>query len=328
MEKMRADANSNTKVNAMIRTVMGDISASSLGAAQCHEHLFIEKGKSYTVNPALCIDDMEKSVAELSAYRLAGGTALVDAQPVRCGRMAESLVEASMRTGVHIVAVTGFHRLLFYEEGGFPVNTTERELADLFTQEVCEGMLSSDGQRLSARAGIVKVAIETTGVYTDRTSEMLFGAAAQAASVSGTPVLVHTEPNADIFEMIDFFGSAGIAPRRLIICHMDRTRHDYGYHKEVLSTGAYLCYDSVNRLKYLSHEQEIAIIKAMIDAGYEQQLLLSLDTTRERLRAYGSSMGLDYILKDFTTMLKEHDVPASAIKCMTADNAHNALRLE
>lgn len=312
----------------MIRTVLGDIPHALLGHTQCHEHLFLEKGKSFEINPALCMDDVDKSNAELAAYCAAGGTALVDAQPVRCGRMEEALVNASSKTGVHIVAVTGFHRMLFYEEGGFPASWTEQRLADLFGSEVTKGMTRKDGERIAARAGMVKAAIETGGVFADRTSEKMFGAVAQAASISGAPVLIHTEPNADILEMIEFFASAGIAPQRLIICHMDRTRYDMGYHREVLSSGANLCYDSINRLKYLSHEKEIALITAMIEAGFEKKLLLSLDTTNQRLRAYGADMGLDYILKDFITMLREHGVPKSAIVSMTISNAQNALRLE
>lgn len=312
----------------MIRTVLGDIPHALLGHTQCHEHLFLEKGKSFEINPALCMDDLDKSNAELAAYRAAGGTALVDAQPVRCGRMEDALVNASSKTGVHIVAVTGFHRMLFYDEGAFPVSWTEQQLADLFEGEVTKGMTRKDGRRIAACAGMIKAAIESGGVYADSTSEKMFGAVAQAASISGAPVLIHTEPNADIMEMIEFFASAGIAPKRLIICHMDRTRYDMGYHREVLSSGVNLCYDSINRLKYLSHEKEIALITAMIEAGFEEQLLLSLDTTNQRLRAYGADMGLDYILKDFSTMLREHGVPMTAIENMTVNNAQKALRLE
>lgn len=312
----------------MIRTILGDIPHDILGHTQCHEHLFLEKGKSFEINPALCMDDPQKSNAELAAYRDAGGTAIVDAQPVRCGRMEEALVNASSKTGVHIIAVTGFHRMLFYEEGGFPASWTEQQLADLFESEITKGMTLNDGRRIAARAGMIKAAIETGGVYADSTSEKLFGAAAQAASITGVPVLIHTEPNADVLEMIEFFGSAGIASKRLIICHMDRSRYDMGYHREVLSTGANLCYDSINRLKYLSHEKEIALIKAMIHSGFEKQLLLSLDTTNQRLRAYGADMGLDYILKEFITMLREHEVSMSAIENMSVNNAQKALRLE
>ena len=140
--------------------------------------------------------------------------------------------------------------------------------------------------------------------------------------------MAHTEPKADVLEMIGFFSAAGIAPERLIICHLDRTRYDIGYHQEVLSTGAFLCYDSVNRLKYLSHDSEIALIKAMLGAGYENQLLLSLDTTNQRLRAYGADMGLDYILTTYVPMLREAGVSDAQISAMTAKNAREALRLQ
>lgn len=313
----------------MIRTVLGDIPCDSLGHTQCHEHLFLAKGKSYDINTALCMEDAEKSGEELHAYRQAGGNCLVDAQPgAGCGRMEQALVNAALSSGCHILAVTGFHRPMFYYEDAPIFSLDEGALAKLFASEVTQGMLQDDGTRLAARAGIVKVALEQGGVYASSLSEKLFGAAAQAASISGAPVMAHTEPGTDVLEMIGFFSAAGIAPGRLIICHLDRTHYDTDYHQEVLASGAFLCYDSVNRLKYLSHESEIALIKAMLSAGYENQLLLSLDTTNQRLRAYGADMGLDYILTTYVPMLRAAGVPDAQISAMTAQNAREALRLQ
>ena len=100
-----------------IRTVTGDISPLELGYCQCHEHLLLAKGKSYTIDPSLCMDDEEKSTEELISYKAAGGRALVDAQPVGCGRIADGLRRISETSGVRIIASTGFHKLLFFESG-------------------------------------------------------------------------------------------------------------------------------------------------------------------------------------------------------------------
>jgi phosphotriesterase-related protein len=97
----------------MIRTVRGDIAPESLGFCQSHEHLCITKGRPAQVNPDLCIDDPDKSARELTRYREAGGQAVVDAQPVGCGRDPLMLETLSRTSGVHIIASTGFHRLCF-----------------------------------------------------------------------------------------------------------------------------------------------------------------------------------------------------------------------
>ena len=56
-----------------IITVTGRIAPEELGFCQCHEHIAMSKGISYQINPALCMDDMEKSLEETKRFHLAGG---------------------------------------------------------------------------------------------------------------------------------------------------------------------------------------------------------------------------------------------------------------
>lgn len=311
----------------MVRTVLGDIASNMLGNTQCHEHLFIARGKPFEINPALCMDDMERITVELSEYQEAGGGAIVDAQPVFCGRMAEELVIASKKTGIHIISVTGFHKTIFYDDGGFPFSETVETLTSLFESEVTIGFIGANGARLDARAGLIKAAVDKGGIHRDPTYEMLFESVANAALMTGAPILVHTEKGADALEIVSYFADRGINPSRIILCHLDRTNHDAGLHREALSTGAYLCYDSINRLKYLNHEEETSLIISMLEAGYGEQLLLSLDTTRTRLRAYGADMGLDYIHKEFLPRLLGLGVSNNDIKLMMSENTVKALQL-
>ena len=93
-----------------------------------------------------------------------------------------------------------------------------------------------------------------------------------------------------------------------------------------MAAGCYLCYDSVNRLKYVSHAQELTLIAQMCDAGFEDKIVLSLDTTAARLRAYGApDMGIDYLLKDYRQMLKTAGIPEESIKKMYETNAAQIL---
>ncbi len=318
-------------LDGSVRTVLGDIPGEKLGVCQCHEHLFLEMDKSYEISKVLYMDDLKKSTDELRSYREAGGSLVVDCQPVAAGRMAENLITASRDSGVHIVASTGFHKTVFYYGDAYIFHRDEQYITDLYRSEIEKGMISSkqDGYRpLSACAGVIKTAVDSGGIVADATYEKLFSAAASAAAATGAPVICHIEQGADALGVIDFYARRGITPERLLICHLDRARYDAVYHKEVLETGAYLEYDTINRTKYLSNEQEIALICRMIEEGYEDKLLLSLDTTNQRLRAYGGDMGLDYILKEFAPMLREAGVGNESILKMQSLNARKALKIK
>jgi phosphotriesterase-related protein len=126
--------------------------------------------------------------------------------------------------------------------------------------------------------------------------------------------------------MLRLFESYGVAPDRVLICHLDRTIPDPGLHQEVMAAGCFLCYDSVNRLKYVSHAQELALIGKMCEAGFDGKIVLSLDTTAARLRSYGATdMGLDYLLKDYKNMLKSAGIAEESIGKMYQTNAAQIL---
>ena len=78
----------------MIQSVTGILPPEALTFCQCHEHILLSKGVSWQRNHALCMEDIQKSMQELLDYRAAGGSTIVDAQPVGCNRMTKELVQA------------------------------------------------------------------------------------------------------------------------------------------------------------------------------------------------------------------------------------------
>lgn len=314
----------------MIRTVLGDIDSSTLGHSQCHEHLFVEKGASFEVSRVLYMDEADKSLKELEEYRENGGSLVVDAQPGLYGRMAEQLAEVSRKSGVHIVASTGFHKTEFCDFPDFFSDKDAEEICLFLMSEITQGMLSSKSaglERTDYRAGIIKVALDSAsdefGIY-----PKLFEAAAEAQKKTGATVLCHTDQGCDALRVLRFFTDKGVPAEKVIICHLDRARRDVEYNSEIAAQGAYLDYDSVARLKYLSHEEEIRFIEQMISRGYSDRIMLSLDTTRARLKSYGGDIGLSYILTDFEKMLKEHGISDADIENMTVNNARRALAMD
>ena len=87
-----------------------------LGHCQCHEHIWLRKGASFQSNEALCMDDEDRSLAELKEYAAAGGSLIVDAQPTGCGRDGRMLAQLSEKSGVDIVASAGFHKQMFFDQ--------------------------------------------------------------------------------------------------------------------------------------------------------------------------------------------------------------------
>jgi phosphotriesterase-related protein len=313
-----------------ITTVLGDISPGELGFCQSHEHLSItgpgespSEPEDLPVKPGERIDDWEKSRREAELYRGAGGDALVDAQPLGCGRDAAMLRDISEKSGVRIIASTGFHKMSYYPEGHWIHTAEEDALAGLFIAELREGMyLDGDraypGKQGPGRAGQIKTALDTEGL--SPRYQRLFRSAVKAAGVCGCAIMVHIENGADPLGLSEFLFRLGAVPNRLIFCHLDRAAGDIAVHREICARGITLEYDTVGRPKYHDDEREAAIITEILEAGYERQILISLDTTRARLKSYGGSPGLAYIRECFIPLLRRRGVSEARIEAFFHEN--------
>jgi 5-phospho-D-xylono-1,4-lactonase len=326
---MRNDQENRSKeqYSPVITTVTGPISPEEIGFCHSHEHLFLKNGKSAKIDPALCIDDFDKTVQELNLFKEAGGTTIVEAQPVGCGRNGKWLAAASQQTGIQIVASTGFHKLIFYPEDHWIHTIDADKLSELFIDELQNGMYT-DGEeawpqdQITAKPGIIKTASDFDGV--GGSLYRYFKAAAQAAITTGTPIMSHTEMGRAALDQIKLYTDFGLPASQLIICHLDRKMDNADYMLHVASTGVYLELDTIGRFKYHSDEEEVELIIKLIEAGYENQILLGLDTTRKRLKSYGGELGLDYLAKVFLPTLEEAGVPKSLIHKMVCDNSARA----
>ena len=307
-----------------VMTVQGPVAPESLGFCQSHEHLMLTKGVSWEKNPVLLIDDVEKSTQEASRLINAGGGTIVDAQPGGCNRAEGALLAISRKTGLHIVASTGFHKLCFYPSGHWLYTKTEEEIFSVFYHELTEGMYTNIDDRfhpdtISAKAGIVKMALDCEGltpVY-----RKLFSAGAAASVKACVPVMVHIEQDADPLSLFHFLKAQGVMPQHMIFCHLDRAIQDLSIHKELLKEGVVLEYDTIGRFKYHSDMREIEIFLSMLEDGYESQLLFSLDTTRARLKSYDKNgVGLDYLLTTFVPLMKKNGITIEQIRKISHDN--------
>lgn len=313
-----------------IMTVTGPIKKENLEFCQCHEHLFIKEGKSKEINDALYLDDFEATLKELQLFKSRGGKSIVDAQPLGCGRMTNNLIKVARETGLNIIASTGYHKLLFYPSDHWIRNIDYKEFKHILKEEIEKGMYLNTEKnypqkQVQAKAGIIKTAYSEKYEVNIEAYENLLSAAAQVAADTDTTIMCHTDKGQGALKVIDILTENGLSPNSIIICHLDRKIDNYDFHYEVADRGVYLDYDTIGRFKYHTDKEEINLIQNMINMGYLDNLLLALDTTRNRHKSYGGNIGLDYILETFIPLMKENGIKSEQIKKMMIVNPARAL---
>jgi 5-phospho-D-xylono-1,4-lactonase len=311
---------------SFIRTVLGDIEPAGLGACGAHEHVFIRPGFPTFVQGELLLDDVEKITAELTAFRAAGGGALVDTMPCDAGRDVLSLAEISRRSGVHIVVPTGLHLPAYYPPGHWGDVLGEEELAQLFTRDITEGIDSLDYsgpvvRRTPHRAGVIKVASGREGM--GERERKVFSAAARASRETGAPIITHTEQGLAGPEQAAFLRSAGVDLSHLVISHTDKIT-DADYHRRILDTGACVEYDSPIRFAGRAENPGIDLLAKMLPE-YPGQVMAGMDAAKRKYwRSYGGTPGITYLVRELREELARRGVGEALVRALLVDNPARA----
>ncbi|TDD65966.1 aryldialkylphosphatase [Jiangella aurantiaca] len=304
-------------------TVLGPAEPAGLGAVDAHEHLFLR-------SPALPGDDfgdVEAMSTEVASVRAAGIDTLVDLTPVGLGRSIAGLAEVSRRTGVHVVAATGYHRDAHYPPGHWVYREPASALEDVLLADLASGIDERDWQGpvpapSSHRAGIIKL-----GASYQRLSaaeRLRLSAGASAARRTGAPVAVHCEIGTMGPELLDLLTADGVPANRVLLAHLDRNP-DPGLHAELAARGAYLLYDTVGRIKYRPDSLLLELIERMVVDGYSDRVLLGTDVgRRSQLRAYGGGPGMAVLGETFVPRLQSLIGP-DATSAILRTNAWTAL---
>ena len=310
-----------------VRTVRGDVEPGALGKTSCHDHLIVKRTDGVLLPQKLILDDHEKTERELELFKSHGGGTIVDAQPFGAGRDVEELSRLSRSTGVHIVASTGFHKRFFYPENFWAFSASVGEIAELFISEIEGGAYEYDytnpfARRSRVKAGVIKTATGKEGL--DSYYRKVFDAAVIAHKRTGAPILTHTELSTFGSEQARLLIQNGVEPGSIIISHMDRVI-EVDRNLELGELGVFLDYDTIARERYHCDDEEVTLIKMMVAAGYEDRIVLGMDSTRERLVSYGGAAGLDYILVQFKRKLEKAGLPEETVGRMLTINPQSAL---
>ena len=330
-------------VMAAARTVRGDVAADDLGVTLTHEHtLIFWPGAEYDHRAAFDRSDVIAGLADefKLAKRLFGLNTIIDCTTVEMGRHPKLLVEASEKSGINVIAATGF----FCESMGIPYHWRRQsvdEIAAFFVSDITEGIVGSD-----VRCGIIKVSSgqddaeprpsprrengSRLGVYEER----VFRAAGRAQKATGAPITTHIDPavwrDSNIgLEQLELLMAEGADPRKVVIGHTFYATFEQL--DDILRHGAYVQLDNIGtKWRGLSDERAVGLLKEAIDAGYGEQLLITFDRFWYQARGdrpwteldpeVATRLPVSFLPDEFVPLMHAHGITDTDIHTIMVDN--------
>lgn len=268
-----------------VHTVLGPVPADELGVVAVHEALLsVLPGAQHAHD--IDFDRAEiftTLLTKLRDFRAAGGGTLVDSTGMFHGRDVPMYENLSRASGVHIVASTGLgpENLL----GGYfltpqtnpPTPWPAEKFADLFTEEITDGMVVPRVERRGA-AGLITTAANLAG--TTATEESLFRGAARAARDTGVALSLRygKDPLADLDVVLD----ENLPADRVVVGGLDRRDAvAAGAPADIAARGAYIALDHVGTEDehHVSDAERVTLVTELVAAGFGNRILLSSNAT-------------------------------------------------
>jgi phosphotriesterase-related protein len=309
---------------AIINSVLGPLDTTNLGSTLMHEHILSSSlGIPQNYPELLERGYMPHIIRGLKQAKAEGISTIVDATTLDLGRDVNLLAEVSRRTGINIVACSGW----WLEKPRFLSGVTVERLARAFTREILEGIAGTN-----IKAGILKGASDIAGVLPGE--EIVLRALAQAHHDTGVPIMLHSySPGRVGKRQIAILKQEGVDLRRVKIDHSNDTT-DLEYLTWILEQGCYLGMDRYPG-QGTSPLSRTRTLKALIDAGYTDRLCLSHDWSLARHLASDSHLGSPekrkklnpykylYIKKVVFPQLREMGVSEDIISRLLVDGPRN-----
>jgi len=280
---------------SFIRTVCGDIAPDILGFTHLHEHLFA-RPLDGEPDDDLYLPSETHAIEEMTAFAGAGGGAVVEMSPGDYGRDLAALQRISQATGVHIISVSGF--IKGKSAAAWMADRTANQMADELIHDIHTG---ADGTTICT--GLLKA-----GSSKDKITDLEakgFAAVAIAQHETGACVSTHTEAGTMALEQVALLRSLGVTVERILIGHLDRLM-EWEYHLALAHTGVTFGYDQFAKEKYYPDALRIEFVVRMVNAGFRDQLALSMDIARKSyFSSYGGAPGFTFMLAQVVPWLRD-----------------------
>ena len=341
---------------AKIRGVLGDLSPDDTGITLTHEHLrYAYAGCEYDHHNLLDVEAAATQVAQTLRNGMSqhGIRTMVDLTPPELGRHPQLIAESAQRSGVNIIATTGFYGE--HNAIGIPFYWRRKSieyLEELMVRDITEGMVY-DYKQTPYKAGVIKVSTgaltsepspigpngRRIGVYEDRALR----AAARAQRKLGCAINTHTHPvdwtvtNPGI-EMLDVLEEAGVDPSKVIIghCFIKSTTDQLvaickrGGCLQIDHIGIPWMHESAEQLDEIMARQ----ICELVEFGYLDRLVFSYDrfflhgrgpVTKEEPDQFNTKVPFGYLFDSFAPRLERKGFGPRALERVLVDNPRRLL---
>jgi phosphotriesterase-related protein len=316
-----------------VNTVLGAVAPEELGIVAVHEHIGYgmpgsELDAKWWKTPE---ERYSETVPKLRAFheygREYGGATFVDATGICNGRDLDYYRSLSAKTGVHVVACTGF-------VGGdtalpFFARASVEYLTDQFVHEITVGIGSS-----GARAGVIKVGVSRGGRMTEL-DKRIYRAAARAARTTGVPILTHLAIDAE--PAVAIFREEELPLDRVLFGHADDgpnaplTKHEW-----ILQQGGRIGFDTFGYETELEdppfwarpRKDRLEHFLSLVKQGHLDRLLASADANCSPLGWPGvKGHTVNYLFETLIPDLRDAGLDEATITALFVDNPAGFLSL-
>jgi len=308
---------------AIIRTILKDLPPSALGdgAILFHEHLsfgadFFERmrpanaSRPATPPPQSYLTTPEIVAEELRAAGKEGLSCIVDGGHADMGTSYEDLRKIAERSGVHVVASGGYYLQIMYPP----------EVASQSEDQLIDGLVQEASANRWGALGEIGSSEQMTG-----DERKVFRVVGRTQVRTGLPVFTHTSHagcRKCALEQLEILESAGANPRNLCIGHLSDITDDpkAETHKEIARRGAFLGFDTVGHQLAQGDAKKVALILQVLEAGYEDHVLLSSDFASERETKFNGGAGYSSVTAIFLPKLRYAGVKETTIHKIIVEN--------
>lgn len=302
-----------------VMTVLGPIAPEELGVTSVHEHIIADCSFSGN-DPQKRFDDVDLMAEEVAHFREEGGRTIVELTTRGLGQDAAALRDISGRSGVQIVAASGFYREIVFPD--YVATATVDQLRDIMIKDIRVGIDNTD-----VRAGVIgELASEFPGETLSENQEKVFRAAGQAAVETGVGITTHCWQGAAASEMIRVLTEEGVDPGRILIGHLAVIHGLMDRIFAIADKGAMLGIDCIGfDMGDFTDHSRAEMVKTLIDRGYISQITIALDMMRTFfLKKFGGN-GYGYLINGFVDIMRDHGVSQYQIDTLLIDNPRRLL---
>jgi len=323
---------------SVIRTILKDIPPDQMpnGSVQIHEHVT----GVFTRTPPPAQPDMVPGVVapaneaeylalmieELKMAKADGLGCLVDAasNQRRTDQTVENMRKISPGSNVPIVLGGGY-----YQDLAIPARYPD-DMVALSEDALTDQLISDAASQHWGSFG--EIASSQTMQPEER---RLIRAIGRAHVKAKLPIFTHTPhqscPSCAI-EQLDVFESVGVDPRRVCIGHLTAIRPDAEplaqTAKALAKRGAFLGFDTVGHLmgrSAIPEAHKVKYVLAVLDAGYEDNLLLSADSMPPPQLKANWGQGYGSVIAQFAPKLRFAGVKDALLHKILVDNPRRFL---